>query len=43
MAKPPHPGRLIAIIRKLAAEGAYKFSDHAIDERMVERGFDADD
>ena len=43
MAKPPHPGRLIAIIRKLAAKGAYKFSEHAIDGRMVERGFDADD
>jgi hypothetical protein len=43
MVKPPHPGRLIATIRKLAAAGAYSFSDHAIDERMIERGFDAED
>jgi hypothetical protein len=41
--KPPHPGRLMAIIRRLAAEGSYQFSEHAFDERMVERGFDADD
>ncbi len=43
MVKPPHPGRLMALIRKLAAAGAYDFSGHAIDERMLERGFDADD
>lgn len=43
MAKPPHPGALIAIIRRLAAKGAYSFSEHAFDERMVERDFDAED
>lgn len=43
MVKPPHPGRLMAVIRKLAAEGAYEFSEHAIDERMLERGFDTED
>jgi hypothetical protein len=43
MVKPPHPGRLIAIIRRLAADGAYKFSKHALDERTLDRGFDAED
>ena len=43
MVKPPHPGRLITTIRTLAANGAYKFAEHAIDERMLERGFDAED
>jgi hypothetical protein len=43
MVKPPHPGRLMAVIRKLAAEGAYEFSEHAIDERMLEHGFDTED
>jgi len=43
MVKPPHPGRLIAIIRRLAAAGAYKFSKHALDERLLDRGFDAED
>jgi hypothetical protein len=43
MAKPPHPGSLIATIRRLAAGGAYSFSQHAFDERMMERGFDIDD
>lgn len=41
--KPPHPGRLMAIIRRLAQQGHYSFSEHAFDERMVERGFDAED
>ena len=43
MVKPPHPGRLIAIIRRLAADGAYKFSKHALNERLLDRGFDAED
>ena len=34
--KPPHPGHLMAVIRKLASSGAYKFSEHAVDERMLE-------
>jgi hypothetical protein len=33
----------MATIRRLAAAGAYSFSHHAFDERMVERGFDVDD
>jgi hypothetical protein len=33
----------MATIRRLAAAGAYSFSQHAFDERMVERGFDIDD
>ena len=33
----------MATIRRLAAAGAYSFSRHAFDERMVERGFDLDD
>jgi hypothetical protein len=41
--KPPHPGDLMKVIRKLALEGKYSFSSHALDERMEERGFDADD
>lgn len=41
--KPPHPGALMETIRKLAARGAYKFSVHALDERMIERGFDFED
>lgn len=43
MVKPPHPGDLIAIIRRLTSAGAYSFSAHAINERMLERGFDAED
>ena len=43
ISKTPHPGNLIAIIRRLAARGDYSFSTHAIDERMDERGFDAED
>jgi hypothetical protein len=43
MGKPPHPGDLMATIRRVAAAGAYSFSQHAFDERMVERGFDIDD
>jgi hypothetical protein len=43
MAKPPHPGDLIATIRRLAVSGAYSFSRHAFEERMLERGFDVDD
>lgn len=41
--KPPHPGDLIKIIRKLLARGDYAFSTHALDERMLERGFDFND
>ena len=41
--KPPHPCDLIRVIRKLLARGDYAFSAHAIDERMLERGFDFDD
>jgi hypothetical protein len=37
MDKPPHPGELMALIRRLAAEGAYSFRGHALD-RMKERG-----
>jgi hypothetical protein len=37
MEKPPHPGELMALIRRLAAEGSYAFKDHAL-ERMEERG-----
>jgi hypothetical protein len=33
----------MANIRRLAASGAYSFSQHAFDGRMVERGFDLDD
>jgi hypothetical protein len=43
MAKPPHPGGLMATIRRLAAAGAHSFSQHAFDECMVERGSDLDD
>lgn len=43
MAKPPHPRDLLKAIRRLAREEAYSFSDHAIDDRMVEREFDIDD
>jgi hypothetical protein len=42
-AKPPHPGDLIKLIRKLAREGKYSFSSHALDERMEDRDIDADD
>jgi hypothetical protein len=41
--KPPHPGDLIKVIRKLLARGAYSHSAHVLDERMIERGFDFDD
>ena len=37
------PGSLMATIRRLAVSGAYSFSRHAFEERMVERGFDIDD
>jgi hypothetical protein len=43
MVSPPHPGSLMATIRRLTATGAYSFSHHAFDERMVERGFGIDD
>jgi len=33
----------MAVIRRLAAAGAYSFSRHAFDERMLERGFDLED
>lgn len=41
--KPPHPGNLIKLIRKLVARGDYSFTNHVIDERMIERGFDFED
>ncbi len=37
--KPPHPGDLIKTIRSLVAHGKLSFTRHALDERMVERGF----
>jgi hypothetical protein len=40
---PPHPGRLIAVIRRLAKAGDIAFSDHAFDDRMGPRQIDADD
>jgi hypothetical protein len=40
--KPPHPGDLIQVIRKLARAHAYRFSDHAFD-REDSRGIDAED
>jgi hypothetical protein len=43
MAKPPQPRDLIVTIRRRAARVAYSFSSHALDERMIERGFDYDD
>jgi hypothetical protein len=36
--KPPHPGDLIRTIRSLAARGKVSFTDHALEERMPERG-----
>jgi hypothetical protein len=39
----PHPGKLMARIRVLAAEGKLSFTSHALDERMPERGIDAKD
>lgn len=41
--KPPHPGDLIALIRKLAREGKITYTRHAEQERMPERGFDFTD
>ena len=40
---PPHPGDLIAVIRRLVRTGAYSFSKHAFDDRMGLRDIDADD
>lgn len=39
---PPRPGVLIALIRKLVAQGEVRFAEHA-DEREDERGIDDDD
>lgn len=41
--KPPHPGDLIKVVRKLAEDGAVSFSEHAFDERGPERGIDIPD
>jgi Domain of unknown function (DUF4258) len=41
--KPPHLGDLIKVIRRLAQQGNLSFTSHALDERMEERDFDADD
>jgi hypothetical protein len=35
--KPPHPGDLIKLLRRLAQDGAVSFSEHAFDERGPER------
>lgn len=37
--KPPHPGDLVRLVRRLAAEGKVAFSRHVLDER----GFDVSD
>lgn len=41
--RPPHPGDLVRLIRRLAAEGKVAFSRHVLDERLDERGFDVAD
>lgn len=41
--KKPHPGQLIATIRRLAAARLISYAYHAADERMPERDFDTDD
>jgi hypothetical protein len=40
--KPPHPGDLVKVIRRLAKDGAVGFSEHA-DQRGLERGIDLPD
>jgi hypothetical protein len=40
--KPPHPGVLMARIRKLAAQGAYSFGSHVF-ERRRQRNIDIND
>ena len=40
--KPPHPGVLMAQIRKLAAHGKYSYGRHVFD-RMDERDIDIND
>ena len=40
--KPPHPGVLMARIRKLAASGAYSYGPHVF-ERRDERSIDIND
>ena len=40
---PPHPGDLIKVIRKLAATGTISFTEHALNERMDERGIEVAD
>jgi len=41
--KPPHPGELMKVIRRLAAEGTVSFSDHAFDDRSGPRSIDFTD
>jgi hypothetical protein len=41
--KPPHPGDLIKLIRRLAEDGKISWSDHAFDERSPERGIEIAD
>jgi hypothetical protein len=40
--KPPHPGDLIRLVKRLAEAGAVGFSEHA-DRRGLERGIDVPD
>lgn len=41
--RPPHPGKLMALIRKLAKAGAIRFSAHAFSDRSPLRGIDMND
>ncbi len=41
--KPPHPGELLKLIRKLVAEGAVSFSTHAFEDRSGPRTLDFTD
>jgi hypothetical protein len=41
--KAPHPGSLMKVIRRLAADDSISFTDHAFEDRRVERGIDVGD
>jgi hypothetical protein len=41
--KPPHPGDLIKTIRSLASDDKMTFTEHALNERMPERGIELAD
>jgi hypothetical protein len=41
--KPPHPGELTKLIRRLADEGAVSFSKHAFEDRSGPRDIDFTD